>query len=166
MNVYSICVIVHVQMWCAYSISWWSNTKIFLSVLYVFENVFMFLCVQSFSKLSIFFWLKNSFRSIFMSMNLPMKMRKQFSVFSEIYIENFAIASRVEATLRNLSRCFRGHFTSNFTRNLPKKWAVLQFLKSNSDSFSNISILPPPHLSKPKIPFPSKSHPKLKINHS
>ena len=30
-----------------------------------------------------------------MSMNLPMKMRKQFS---EIYIENFAIASRVEAT--------------------------------------------------------------------
>ena len=61
----------------------------------------MFLCFcvfRVFPNCQIFFWLKNSFRSIFASMNLPMKMRKQFSVFSEIYTENFAIVSRVEAT--------------------------------------------------------------------
>ena len=88
-----------------------------------------------------------------------------FSIFWNLHRE-FRNCFTSRSYPRNLSRCFRGHFTSNFTRNLPKKWAVLQFLKSNSDSFSNISILPPPHLSKPKTPFPSKSHPKLKINHS
>ena len=41
MNAYFICVIVHVQMWCVYSIACRSNPKRFLSILYVFENVFM-----------------------------------------------------------------------------------------------------------------------------
>ena len=35
-NAYLICVIVHVQMWCVCSITCWSNSKRFLSVLYVF----------------------------------------------------------------------------------------------------------------------------------
>ena len=166
MNAYSICVIVHVQMWCAYSISWWSNTKIFLSILYVFENVFMFLCVQSFSKLSIFFLVEKLFQKHFREYESTHENEEAiFSIFWNLHRE-FRNCFTGRSYLRNLSRCFRGHFTSNFTRNLPKKWAVLQFLKSNSDNFSNISILPPPRLSKPKTPFPSKSHPKLKINHS
>ena len=43
-NVYLICVIVYVQMWCVYSITCWSNPKIFLSVLYVFESDFILFC--------------------------------------------------------------------------------------------------------------------------
>ena len=35
-NAYLICVIVHVQMWCVYSITCRSNPKRFLSVLFVF----------------------------------------------------------------------------------------------------------------------------------
>ena len=44
MNVYFICVIVHVQMWCVYSIACRSNPIWFLSILYIFESVFMLLC--------------------------------------------------------------------------------------------------------------------------
>ena len=43
-NVYLICVIVHVQMWCVCSITCWSNPKIFLSILYVFESNFILSC--------------------------------------------------------------------------------------------------------------------------
>ena len=46
MNVYFICVIVHVQMWCVYLITCRSNPKRFLSILYVFESVFMLLCFE------------------------------------------------------------------------------------------------------------------------
>ena len=45
-NAYLICVIVHVQMWCVCSNTCWSNSKRFLSVLYVFWKwfyTFMFL---------------------------------------------------------------------------------------------------------------------------
>ena len=40
-NAYLICVIVHVQMWCVCSSTCWSNPKIFLSVLYVFNSDFI-----------------------------------------------------------------------------------------------------------------------------
>ena len=40
-NDYLICVIVHVQMWCVCSCTCWTNPKIFLSVLYVFESDFI-----------------------------------------------------------------------------------------------------------------------------
>ena len=40
-NAYLIWVIVHVQMWCVCSSTCWSNPKIFLSVLYVFESDFI-----------------------------------------------------------------------------------------------------------------------------
>ena len=66
---------------------------------------------------------------------------------------------------RNLSICFSDHFASNFMRSLPAKWAVLQFLKPNNDSFSNHSILRPLCLSQPKTRFLPISHPKLKNNH-
>ena len=43
-NVYFICLIVHVQMWCVCSNTFWSNPKTFLSVLYVFESDFLLSC--------------------------------------------------------------------------------------------------------------------------
>ena len=43
-NAYFICVIVHDQMWCVYLIACQSNPKRFLSILYVFESVFMHSC--------------------------------------------------------------------------------------------------------------------------
>ena len=43
-NAYLICEIVHVQMWCVCSSTCWSNPKIFLSVLYVFESDFILSC--------------------------------------------------------------------------------------------------------------------------
>lgn len=45
-NAYFICVIVYDQMWCVCSIVCWSNPKRFLSILYVFESVFMFSCIK------------------------------------------------------------------------------------------------------------------------
>ena len=41
-----ICVIVHDQMWCVCSIACRSNPKRFLSILYVFESVFMLSCFK------------------------------------------------------------------------------------------------------------------------
>ena len=45
-NAYFICVIVHVQMWYVYSIACRLNPKRFLSILYLFESVFMLLCFE------------------------------------------------------------------------------------------------------------------------
>ena len=47
-NAYLICVIVHVQMWRVCSITCWSNPKIFLSALYVFESDFILSCFYFF----------------------------------------------------------------------------------------------------------------------
>ena len=41
-----ICVTIHVQMWCVCSCTCWSNPKIFLSVLSVFESDFILSCFQ------------------------------------------------------------------------------------------------------------------------
>ena len=43
-NAYLICVIVHVQIWCVCSITCWSNPKIFLNILYVFDSNFILSC--------------------------------------------------------------------------------------------------------------------------
>ena len=43
---YLICVIVYVQMWGVCSIACRSSPKRFLSILYVFESVFMLLCFK------------------------------------------------------------------------------------------------------------------------
>ena len=45
-NAYFICVIVHDQMWCVCSIACRSNPKRFLSILYVFESVFILSCFK------------------------------------------------------------------------------------------------------------------------
>ena len=51
MNDYFICVIVHDQMCCVYSNACQSNLKRFLSILYVFESVFMLSCFEFLLKL-------------------------------------------------------------------------------------------------------------------
>ena len=53
-NVYLICVIVHVQIWCLCSIACRSNPKRFFSILYVFESVFMLSCFKFFCSKCIF----------------------------------------------------------------------------------------------------------------
>ena len=45
-NAYFICVIVHAQIWCVCLITCWSNPKIFLSILYVFESNFILSCFK------------------------------------------------------------------------------------------------------------------------
>ena len=61
-NVYFICVIVHVQMWCVCSNTCWLNPKIFLSVLFVFESDFILSCHMFCSKCIFVFFFKNWFR--------------------------------------------------------------------------------------------------------
>ena len=66
MNAYLICVIVYVQMWCVCSNTWWSNLKRFLSVLFVFESVYVCfgsLCLTCFIIIIIFFLLRVDFES-------------------------------------------------------------------------------------------------------
>ena len=64
-NAYLICVIVHVQMWFVCSIACRSNSKRFLSILYVFESDFI-LCAFSFwSKCFFVLFFKNLFKGIF-----------------------------------------------------------------------------------------------------
>ena len=67
-NAYLICVIVHVQMWCVFSSTCWSNPKRFLSILYVFWKwfyTFMFLVFIQNAFLCFFFF-KNWFRGPFL----------------------------------------------------------------------------------------------------
>ena len=66
---------------------------------------------------------------------------------------------------RNLSMCFSGHFASNITRSLLAKWAILQFLKPNSDIFQTYSFcllcasLNPKHIFSQKLTQNSRSIP-------
>ena len=64
-NAYFICMIVHDQMWCVCSIACRSNLKRFLSILYVFESVFMLLCFKFLFKMNFRVVLQNLFRGIF-----------------------------------------------------------------------------------------------------
>ena len=96
-NVYLICVIVHVQMWCVWSNTCWSNPKRFLSVLYVFESDFILLCFLFLFKMHFFgFFIKNWFkgcftRSSWLKASHEMCLRE---IKSHIFqTETFAIAS-------------------------------------------------------------------------
>ena len=64
-NAYFICVIVHAQIWCVCLITCWSNPKIFLSILYVFESNFIFCALSFCSKYIFVLFFKNLFRDIF-----------------------------------------------------------------------------------------------------
>ena len=64
-NAYLICMIIHVQMWCVCLITCWSKSKIFLSVLYVFERDLYFRAFSFCSKCIFVFFFKNWFRGCF-----------------------------------------------------------------------------------------------------
>ena len=68
MNAYFICVILHVQMWCVYSIACQSNPKRFW-VFYMFLKVFFCFCVFRVCVQNVYFLFlsKNSFWGIFES---------------------------------------------------------------------------------------------------
>ena len=168
MNAYFICMIVRVQMWCVYSITCWLNLKRFLS--YIFFKVFLYFCVFRVCVQNVYFLFlsKNSFKGIFASKSQVSSSHKNEDDKNKKtlqFIQRVSWLSRKKQLPVKTNECFNGIFAGNFARSLPAKSTFLQFLKANSNSFSNICILPPPGLSQPKTHFLSKPHPKLKINH-
>ena len=97
---------------CVYSIAWWLNPKRFLSVLFVFESVFVYhLCFESFSKKLICFvekLLKKHFCEYVaskVSCTLVAKMRKWIFISSKIlhteFCDSLASPSRETASHKN-----------------------------------------------------------------
>ena len=134
-----------------------------------FESVFILLCVQSFcSKCLFLVFIKNSIRGIFVSKSQVSSSRENEDGKNKKtlkFIQRVLQLSHEKQLPAKTDECFSGIFVNYFTRSLPVKSAFLQFLKANSDSFSNIPIFPPPSLSQPKTYFLSKPHLKLMINH-
>ena len=130
---------------------------------------YTFVCLEFLFKMPIScFYQKNSFRGIFASKSRVSSSRENDDGKNKRtlkFIQRVSRLSREKQPPAKNDECFNGIFTSNFARSLPVKNTFLQVLKANSDSFSNIPILPPPSLSRPKTHFLSKPHPKLKINH-
>ena len=97
-NVYLICVIVHVQMWCVCSITCWSNPKIFLSVLYVFESDFILSCFSFCLKYIFVFFFKNWFRGSF-TRSSRLRASREASLreikFFQFHTESLTTISRV-----------------------------------------------------------------------
>ena len=134
MNAYFICVIVHVQMWCIYSITRRSSPKRFLSILYVFESVFYAFVFWVFVHIAFFmFFIKNSFRGIFarssrVSSSHENGLGKEWK--HQISDRNFrdclVTVSRVKTTRENFC-ALEAFFMSNFVGSLPVKNACFQF---------------------------------------
>ena len=97
-NVYFICVIVHAQIWCVCLITCWSNPKIFLSILYVFESNFIFCALSFCSKCIFVLFFKNLFRGIFVrSSRLRVSCKKSSREIwkSHFHIESIMTVSQV-----------------------------------------------------------------------
>ena len=134
MNAYFICVIIHVQMWCVYSIACRSNPKRFLSIFYVFESVFTLSCFEFLFKLHFFmFFIKNFFKGIFAKSSqlnsfhengLRQNMKTQNS--DKNFCNCHATVSR-EKSSREKFCALEAFFASNFARNYPAKNACFQF---------------------------------------
>ena len=169
MNTYSICVFVRFQMWL-YTQLLVDQTQKYFEYFICVLKVFLYFCVFRVFVQNVYFLFlsKNSFRGIFASKsqvsssheNEDDKNKKTLQ-----FIQRVSWLSRKKQLPVKIDECFNGIFAGNFARSLPAKSTFLQFLKANSNSFSNICILPPPGLSQPKTHFLSKPHPKLKINH-
>ena len=134
MNAYFICVIVHVQMWCVYSIACRSNPKRFLSIFYVFESVLhfrvlsfwsncIFLCFSSKTSLKAFSQ-KSSQLNSFHETGLRQNMKTQNS--DKNFCNCHATVSRVKSS-REKFCALEAFFESNFARNYPTKNACFQF---------------------------------------
>ena len=123
MNAYFICSIVHVQMWCVYSIAYRSNPKIFLSILYVFESVFMLLCFEFLFKLHFLcFSSKNFFRGIFVrnsrlstSHENGLRQNMKTHISNRNFCNCLATISWVKSTRKKFC-ALEAFFVSNFVR--------------------------------------------------
>ena len=123
MNAYFFCVIVHVQMWCVYSIACRLNPKKNLSILYVFKSVFTLLCFEFLVQIAFFmFFIKNSFRGIFVRSSwlssssengLRQNMKTQNS--DRNFRDCLATISRVKSS-REKFCASEAFFASNFAR--------------------------------------------------
>ena len=142
--------------------------NIFEYFVYFSKCFYTFVCLEFLFKMCISCFyqktLLEAFSWVSHKLALPMKMRitkirKHFNSYREF--RDCLARNSYPWKLMSAS----GIFAGNFARSLPTKSTFLQFLKANSNSFSNICILPPPGLSQPKTHFLSKPHPKLKINH-
>ena len=110
-NVYLICVIVHVQMWCVCSNTCWSNPKRFLSVLYVFESDFVLSCFQFLFKMHFCVFIKTWFRGCFARSSRLRASREMClrEIKSHIFhTETLATASRVFRDWPFLGKRFLG----------------------------------------------------------
>ena len=123
MNAYFFCVIVHVQMWCVYSIACRLNPKKNLSILYVFKSGFTLSCFEFLVQIAFFmFFIKNSFRGIFARSlwlssshknGLKQKMKTQNS--DRNFRDCLATVSRVKSSHEKFSTS-EAFFANNFTR--------------------------------------------------
>ena len=169
MNAYSICVIIHVQMWCIYSVACWSNLKRFLSILYVFESVFMyFVCLEFCPKrLFHFFQKKNSSRGIFVSNSELSSTRKnEDGKFQNTlnFRQRVSQLSHEQELPAKIVLCFGGHFASKLREKLTcekcesaafkgKQW---QFFQTSSFCLLHAS-LNPKHIFSQKLTQNSRS---------
>ena len=118
MNVYLICVIVHVQMWCVCSNTCWSNPKIFLSVLFVFKSDFILSCLLFLFKMHFCVFLQKLVQRLshkkLVTYSFPRKGLKGNKLFHLV--------------TQKLSRLYRDYLTTNsFLRNAI--WIKLDFSK-------------------------------------
>ena len=157
MNTYSICVFVRFQMWL-YTQLLVDQTQKYFEYFICVLKVFLYFCVFRVFVQNVYFLFlsKNSFKGIFAS-----KLRVSSSRENEDgknkktlkFIQRVSWLSCEKQLPAKIDECFSGIFASNFARSLLVKSTFLQFLKTNSDSFSNICILPPLSLSQPKAHF-------------
>ena len=145
MNAYLICVIVHVQMWCVCSNTWWSNPKIFLSVLFVFESDFILLCFEFFCLKCIFvFFFKNRFRGCFVrSSRLRASREKCLREinFLTVHTETFATVLRLIASREMLFG--QNWIFPNSDRSYRSCIATVSWLTASRESFfaSEVSFM-------------------------
>ena len=124
MNAYFICVIVHVQMWCVYSIACRSNPKKFLSILYFFLKCFYAFVFLSFCSNYIFHvfhqkLLWRHFREKLATKLFPQKWVKakywKHKILDRDFRDCLAIVSRVKSTHEKFC-ALEAFFASNFAR--------------------------------------------------
>ena len=105
-NTYFICVIVRDQMWCVCSIACQSNPKIFLSILYVFESVFMLLCFKFLFKMHFCVVLQKIVQRHFCeklaTKHFPRKSLRQKLENTKFQTETFATISWLKASHEKL----------------------------------------------------------------
>ena len=146
-------MIVHDQMWCVCSIAYRSNPKRFLSILYVFEIVFMLLCFNFLFKIHFFvLFFKKFFRGIFVRSSWLSTSRKKRL---RQKLENTKFRQRLLQLSRN---CFA---TKGFLRKVLCFKGVFQFQRADVIDFQTHPyslVLSSSRLPQTQNNFQSKPH--------